>query len=87
MTDIVDTVIKAGSFNTLLAAVKATRLIDTLKSEDTFTLFVPNDTAFANLPEGTVEELLKDVPTLIKVLTYQAALGKVRTADIAKKVC
>ncbi len=84
MTDIVDTAIKAGSFNTLVAAVKAAGLGDTLKGKGSFTLFAPNDSAFAKLPEGTVEELLKDIPTLTKVLTYHVVSGKIMAADIAK---
>lgn len=84
MTDIVDTAIKAGSFNTLVATVKAAGLVDTLKGEGPFTLFAPNDAAFAKLPEGTVEGLLKDIPTLTKILTYHVISGKVMAADVAK---
>ncbi|MGL4881367.1 MAG: fasciclin domain-containing protein, partial [Waterburya sp.] len=62
MTDIVDTAINSGSFNTLVAAVKAAGLVDTLKGKGPFTLFAPNDEAFAKLPKGTVDGLLKDVP-------------------------
>lgn len=84
MTDIVDTAIQSGSFNTLVAAVKAAGLVDTLKGKGPFTLFAPDDAAFAKLPEGTVEGLLKDIPTLTKILTYHVVSGKVMAADVAK---
>ncbi|MGL6339752.1 MAG: fasciclin domain-containing protein, partial [Waterburya sp.] len=84
MTDIVDTAINSGSFNTLVAAVKAAGLVDTLKGKGPFTLFAPNDEAFAKLPKGTVDGLLKDVPKLKKILTYHVVSGKVMAADVAK---
>ncbi len=84
MTDIVDTAINAGSFNTLVAAVKAAGLVETLKGKGPFTLFAPNDEAFAKLPEGTVDGLLKDIPKLKKILTYHVVSGKVMAADVAK---
>ena len=84
MADIVETAIKAGSFNTLIAAVKAAGLVDTLKGEGPFTLFAPNDAAFAKLPAGTAEGLLKDIPKLKKILTYHVVSGKVMAADVAK---
>lgn len=84
MTDIVDTAINAGSFDTLVAAVKAAGLVDTLKGKGPFTLFAPNDEAFAKLPEGTVDGLLKDIPQLKKILTYHVVSGKVMAADVAK---
>lgn len=84
MTDIVDTAINAGSFNTLVAAVKAAGLVDTLKGKGPFTLFAPNDEAFAKLPEGTVDKLLKNIPQLKKILTYHVVSGKVMAADVAK---
>ncbi|PSB07081.1 fasciclin [Pleurocapsa sp. CCALA 161] len=84
MTDIVDTAINAGSFNTLVAAVKAAGLVDTLKGKGPFTLFAPNDEAFAKLPKGTVDGLLKDIPKLKKILTYHVVSGKVMAADVAK---
>jgi uncharacterized surface protein with fasciclin (FAS1) repeats len=84
MTDIVDTAINAGSFNTLVAAVKAAGLVDTLKGKGPFTLFAPNDEAFAKLPEGTVDGLLKNIPQLKKILTYHVVSGKVMAADVAK---
>jgi uncharacterized surface protein with fasciclin (FAS1) repeats len=84
MTDIVDTAINSGSFNTLVAAVKAAGLVDTLKGKGPFTLFAPNDEAFAKLPKGTVDGLLKDIPKLKKILTYHVVSGKVMAADVAK---
>ena len=84
MTDIVDTAINAGSFNTLVDAVKAAGLVDTLKGKGPFTLFAPNDEAFAKLPKGTVDGLLKDIPQLKKILTYHVVSGKVMATDVAK---
>jgi uncharacterized surface protein with fasciclin (FAS1) repeats len=84
MADIVDTAVAAGSFNTLVAAVKAAGLVDTLKSKGPFTVFAPTDDAFAKLPKGTVEGLLKDIPKLTAVLTYHVVAGKVMAADVVK---
>ena len=84
MADIVDTAVAAGSFKTLVAAVTAAKLVDTLKSKGPFTVFAPNDEAFAKLPEGTVEGLLKDIPKLTSVLTYHVVAGKVMAADVMK---
>jgi len=84
MADIVDTAVAAGSFKTLVTAVKAAGLVDTLKSKGPFTVFAPNDDAFAKLPKGTVEGLLKDIPKLKSVLTYHVVPGKVMAADVAK---
>lgn len=84
MADIVDTAVKAGSFSTLVAAVKAAGLVDTLKSAGPFTVFAPTDDAFAKLPEGTVDSLLKDIPKLKKILTYHVVSGKVMAADVMK---
>ena len=84
MGDIVDTAVAAGSFKTLVAAVKAAGLVDTLKSKGPFTVFAPNDDAFAKLPKGTVEGLLKDIPKLKAVLTYHVVPGKVMAADVVK---
>lgn len=82
MADIVDTAVAAGSFNTLVAAVKAAGLVDTLKSAGPFTVFAPTDEAFAKLPAGTVDGLLKDIPQLKKILTYHVVSGKVMAADV-----
>ncbi len=82
--DIVDTAVSAGQFNTLAAALEAADLIDTLKGEGPFTVFAPTDEAFAKLPEGTVENLLKpeNRDQLVAVLTYHVVPGKVMAADV-----
>jgi uncharacterized surface protein with fasciclin (FAS1) repeats len=82
LADIVDTAVSAGSFTTLVAAVKAAGLVDTLKGAGPFTVFAPTDDAFAKLPEGTVEALLNDIPKLTKILTYHVVSGKVLAADV-----
>ena len=82
--DIVDTAVAAGSFNTLVAAVKAAGLVDTLKSAGPFTVFAPTDEAFAKLPPGTVDGLLKDPAKLKKILLYHVVSGKVMAADVVK---
>ena len=84
MADIVDTAVSAGSFNTLVAAVKAANLLDTLKGPGPFTVFAPTDDAFAKLPAGTVDALLKDIPKLTKILTYHVVSGKVMAAEVVK---
>jgi uncharacterized surface protein with fasciclin (FAS1) repeats len=85
--DIVDTAVGAGSFSTLVAAVQAADLVDTLKSEGPFTVFAPTDEAFAALPAGTVETLLKpeNKDQLIAVLSYHVIPSKVMSGDIAGK--
>ncbi|WP_420411918.1 fasciclin domain-containing protein [Roseibium sp.] len=85
--DIVDTAVGAGTFNTLVAAVQAAELVDTLKGDGPFTVFAPTDEAFAKLPAGTVEDLLKpeNKDKLIAVLTYHVVPGKVMSSDIAGK--
>jgi uncharacterized surface protein with fasciclin (FAS1) repeats len=82
--DIVDTAIEAGSFGTLVAAVQAAGLVDTLKGEGPFTVFAPTDEAFAALPEGTVESLLlpENKDQLIAILTYHVIAGKVMSTDL-----
>jgi uncharacterized surface protein with fasciclin (FAS1) repeats len=84
--DIVDVAATNGSFNTLVAAVKAAGLVDTLKGKGPFTVFAPTDAAFAKLPEGTVEMLLKpeNKDKLVAVLTYHVVAGKVYAADVVK---
>jgi uncharacterized surface protein with fasciclin (FAS1) repeats len=82
--DIVDVATKAGSFNTLLAAVNAADLNDTLRGEGPFTVFAPTDEAFAKLPKGTVEALLQDIPKLRSILTYHVVPAKVLAADAVK---
>ncbi len=85
--DIVDTAVAAGTFNTLVAAVTAADLGATLKSEGPFTVFAPNDAAFAKLPAGTVDDLVKpeNKDKLTAILTYHVMAGKVMAADIAGK--
>jgi uncharacterized surface protein with fasciclin (FAS1) repeats len=82
--DIVDTAVGAGSFETLVAAVKAADLVETLKGEGPFTVFAPTDEAFAKLPEGTVEDLLKpeNKDKLVSILTYHVVPGKVMASDV-----
>jgi uncharacterized surface protein with fasciclin (FAS1) repeats len=82
--DIVDTAVQAGSFNTLVAAVQAAGLAETLKGTGPFTVFAPTDEAFAKLPKGTVDALLKDIPKLKQILTYHVVAGKVMAADVVK---
>jgi uncharacterized surface protein with fasciclin (FAS1) repeats len=84
LADIVDTAVAAGNFKTLVTAVKAAGLVDTLKSKGPFTVFAPTDDAFAKLPRGTVDGLLKDIPKLKAVLTYHVVPGKVMAADVVK---
>jgi len=81
--DIVDTAI-AGEFNTLVAAVKAAGLVDTLKGDGPFTVFAPTDEAFAKLPEGTLESLLQpeNKAKLQSILTYHVVSGKVMSSDV-----
>lgn len=80
--DIVDTAVQAGNFKTLVAAVQAAGLVDTLKSPGPFTVFAPTDEAFEKLPPGTVESLLQDKEKLIQVLTYHVVPGKVMSTDV-----
>ena len=84
--DIVETAVAAGSFKTLVAAVQAAGLVETLQGEGPFTVFAPTDEAFAKLPEGTVESLLKpeNKARLIAILTYHVVPGKVTSSDVVK---
>lgn len=82
--DIVDTAVAAGSFTTLVTAVKAADLVDTLKGPGPFTVFAPNDAAFAKLPAADLQALLKDKAALGNVLTYHVVSGKVMAADVVK---
>ena len=84
MHDIVDTAVAAGSFKTLVAAVTAADLVDTLKSAGPFTVFAPSDDAFAKLPAGTVEDLVKpeNKAKLAAILTLHVVSGKVMSTDI-----
>lgn len=85
--DIVETASEAGSFQTLLSAAEAAGLVDTLKGEGPFTVFAPTDEAFAKLPEGTVEDLLKleNEDQLKAILTYHVVPGKTMSSDLAGK--
>lgn len=84
--DIVDTAVSAGTFKTLVAAVKAADLVDTLKSKGPFTVLAPTDDAFKKLPEGTVESLLKpeNKDKLIAILKYHVIPAKAMAADVVK---
>ncbi|MCE9579775.1 MAG: fasciclin domain-containing protein [Deltaproteobacteria bacterium] len=82
--DIVDVAVGAGSFNTLVTAIKAAGLVETLKGPGPFTVFAPTDEAFAKLPPGALDALLADKGKLTAVLTYHVVAGKVMAADAAK---
>ena len=84
MADIVDIAVSAGSFNTLVAAVQAAGLVETLKSPGPFTVFAPNDDAFAKLPPGTVQTLVQNIPQLTRILTFHVVPGKLMKTDLAK---
>ena len=80
--DIVDVAVKAGSFKTLVVALQAAGLVDTLKGTGPFTVFAPTDEAFAKVPKATLDALLADKAALTKVLTYHVVSGKVMAADV-----
>ena len=84
--DIVDTAVAAGSFNTLAKALQAADLVDTLKGKGPFTVFAPTDEAFAKLPQGTLDDLLKpeNKAKLRRILTYHVVSGRVTAADVVK---
>ena len=83
-SDIVDTAVAAGSFNTLAAALEAGGLVETLKADGPYTVFAPTDEAFAKLPDGTLEMLLlpENKDKLVKILTYHVVAGKVTAAEV-----
>ena len=85
-SDIVDTAVAAGSFKTLAAALEAADLVETLKGDGPFTVFAPTDDAFAKLPKGTVEDLLKpeNKEKLASILTYHVVAGRILAADVVK---
>ncbi|MBR8828910.1 MAG: fasciclin domain-containing protein [Gomphosphaeria aponina SAG 52.96 = DSM 107014] len=87
MADIVDIAVSADNFKTLVTAVKAANLVDTLKSPGPFTVFAPNDEAFAKLPPGTIQTLVQNIPQLSRILTYHVVAGKLMQADLAKVNC
>lgn len=80
--DIVDIAVEDGRFTTLVTALEAADLVDTLKGEGPFTVFAPTDDAFAELPEGTVEALLIDIPQLTDILLYHVTPGKVMSSEV-----
>ena len=84
MPNIVDTAVKNGNFKTLVAAVTEAGLVETLSGPGPFTVFAPNDEAFAKLPAGTVEGLLKDKAKLTAILTYHVVAGKHMAAEVTK---
>ncbi len=84
MADIVDIAVGAGSFKTLVTAVKAANLVDALKSPGPFTVFAPTDDAFAKLPPGTIQTLVQNVPQLARILTFHVVAGKYTKADLEK---
>jgi len=83
MSDIVDTAVAAGSFTTLVKAVQAAGLVDTLKSAGPFTVFAPTDEAFAKLPAGTLTAVLADKAKLTAILTYHVVAGNLKAKDVA----
>jgi uncharacterized surface protein with fasciclin (FAS1) repeats len=84
MNTLIDVAVANGHFKTLAAALTAAGLIDTLKGAGPFTVFAPTDDAFAKLPAGTVDDLLKDIPKLTAILKYHVLAGKVAAADVMK---
>jgi uncharacterized surface protein with fasciclin (FAS1) repeats len=82
--DVVDTAVAAGSFKTLAQALQAAGLVETLKGKGPFTVFAPTDEAFAKLPAGALDGLLKDKAKLTAVLTYHVVAGQVLAADVVK---
>src|SRR5688500_6752532 len=83
--DIVDTAVAAGKFKTLAAALQAAGLVETLKGDGPFTVFAPTDAAFAKLPAGTVDALLKDKKKLTEILTYHVVPGRVIAAGVDRE--
>lgn len=84
MANLLETAVNAGNFNTLIEAAKAAQIIDTLQSPDFFTVFAPTDEAFAQLPEGTLDELLQDTAKLKKIVSYHVTYGDVRSDDLVQ---
>jgi uncharacterized surface protein with fasciclin (FAS1) repeats len=85
MADIVDIAVGAGSFTTLVTAVQAASLVETLKSPGPFTVFAPNDDAFAKLPPGTITTLVQNIPQLSRILTFHVVPGKLMQADLIQQ--
>ncbi|MGJ3250699.1 MAG: fasciclin domain-containing protein [Elainellaceae cyanobacterium] len=84
MPDIVDIAVSAGSFETLVVAVKTADLVEALKSPGPFTVFAPTDDAFAKLPPGTIQTLVQNPPQLARILKYHVVAGKFTQADLAQ---
>jgi uncharacterized surface protein with fasciclin (FAS1) repeats len=84
MADIVDTAVASGMFNTLVAAVKAAGLVETLKSPGPFTVFAPTDAAFAKVPKADLDMLLNDAPKLKEILTFHVVKGKLLASDLVQ---
>ena len=84
MAGICDTAVAAGNFKTLVAATRAAGLVETLNTKGPFTVFAPTDDAFAKLPKGTVDSLLKDIPKLTSILKYHVVEGKVPASDVVQ---
>jgi uncharacterized surface protein with fasciclin (FAS1) repeats len=84
MADIVDIAVGADSFKTLVTAVQAAGLVETLKSPGPFTVFAPTDDAFAKLPPGTIQTLVQNIPQLTRILKYHVVSGKLMKDDLAK---
>ena len=84
MSDIIDIAVSTEGFSTLVTAVKTANLVNILKSPGPFTVFAPNDAAFAKLPPGTIQTLVQNVPQLARILTYHVVPGKLMKADLAK---
>lgn len=82
--NLIETAISAGTFKTLVAAVKAAGLVEALSGSGPFTVFAPNDEAFAKLPSGTVEGLLENVPKLRSILTYHVVSGRITSSDVER---
>ncbi|ALF53856.1 hypothetical protein ACX27_14960 [Nostoc piscinale CENA21] len=84
MADIVDIAVSNDAFKTLVTAVQAAGLVETLKSPGPFTVFAPTDDAFAKLPPGTIQTLVQNIPQLTRILKYHVVAGKLSQADLAK---
>ena len=84
MADIVDIAVQSEDFSTLVTAVKTANLVEALKSPGPFTVFAPNDAAFAKLPPGTIQTLVQNIPQLARILTYHVVSGKLMKADLAE---
>jgi uncharacterized surface protein with fasciclin (FAS1) repeats len=82
MADIVDIAVNTEGFTTLVTAVKAANLVETLKSPGPFTVFAPTDEAFAKLPPGTIQTLVDNIPQLSRILTFHVVTGKYKQADL-----